>query len=138
MSHFEKYFTVDEANAVLPTIRKTFTRIHELFVQLHINKSVASVSIESLPVSRTNGSDKNPEFQKKAHLSEINNLLTDITERGIIIQDVTRGLIDFPAIIQGQEVFLCYELADGERVQFYHPIDTGFGGRKPIPDSEDL
>lgn len=51
-----------------------------------------------------------------------------------MIQDVSRGLIDFPAIIGGDEVFLCYELTDGDSITTYHHLDAGYAGRQPLPD----
>ena len=60
--------------------------------------------------------------------------LTEITDQGIVIQDIDRGLIDFPAFIHGEEVFLCYELSDGDRIQYYHGLNAGYAGRQKLPE----
>jgi hypothetical protein len=58
-------------------------------------------------------------------------LLGEFQQREIQVKDVDRGLLDFPAIIGGREVFLCWELGE-ERVEFWHDLDSGYGGRERI------
>jgi hypothetical protein len=64
-------------------------------------------------------------------LAEMQGLLGEFQQREIQVKDVDRGLIDFPAIIGGREVFLCWELGE-ERVEFWHDLDSGYGGRERI------
>lgn len=49
----------------------------------------------------------------------------------IVLRDVNRGLVDFPALRDGDEVYLCW-IVDEPEVQFWHPVDAGFAGRRPI------
>lgn len=63
-------------------------------------------------------------------------LLNALQSQGIVIQDVERGLIDFPAIIDNREVFLCYELQDGLSISHFHDLDAGFAGRQPITETD--
>ena len=62
--------------------------------------------------------------------------LDRILETGCIIKDLDVGLLDFPAIIDNQDVYLCWKLGE-DRIRFYHRQDEGFSGRKPI-DPRDL
>lgn len=62
-------------------------------------------------------------------------LLNALQSQGIVIQDVERGLIDFPSIRDGREVFLCYELSDGLSIGYFHDIDAGFAGRQEITEN---
>lgn len=64
-------------------------------------------------------------------LAEMQEVLGEFQRREIQIKDVERGLIDFPALIGGREVFLCWE-QDEETVEFWHDLDTGYGGRERI------
>jgi hypothetical protein len=57
--------------------------------------------------------------------------LTQIIETGCVIKDLEIGLLDFPAIIDDQDVYLCWKLGE-DRIRFYHRQDEGFAGRKPI------
>jgi hypothetical protein len=62
--------------------------------------------------------------------------LTQILETGCVIKDLDVGLLDFPAIIDNQDVYLCWKLGE-DRIRFYHRQDEGFAGRKPL-DPRDL
>jgi hypothetical protein len=65
-----------------------------------------------------------------------NSALTQIIETGCVIKDLDVGLLDFPAIIDNQDVYLCWKLGE-DRIRFYHRQDEGFSGRKPL-DPRDL
>ena len=58
-------------------------------------------------------------------------VLAELQRRRIFIKDLERGLIDFPAIMVGKEVFLCWE-QDEEDIEFWHDLDTGFSGRERL------
>ena len=58
-------------------------------------------------------------------------LLGSIQGLGIVVRDIDRGLIDFPAIRDQREVYLCWEL-DEERIAFWHDLESGYGGRRPL------
>ena len=50
---------------------------------------------------------------------------------GITLRDIERGLIDFPALVGGRQVWLCWQLGEAD-VAFWHELETGFGGRRPL------
>ena len=62
--------------------------------------------------------------------------LDRILQTGCLIKDLDVGLLDFPAIINNQDVYLCWKLGE-DRIRFYHGQDEGFAGRKPL-DPRDL
>jgi len=64
-------------------------------------------------------------------LANIRELLREFETREIIIKDLERGLIDFPALIGGKEVFLCWE-KDEDDIEYWHDIDSGYAGREPL------
>ncbi|HTR47299.1 MAG TPA: DUF2203 domain-containing protein [Verrucomicrobiae bacterium] len=61
----------------------------------------------------------------------IREALERIQSTGCIVKDLEVGLLDFPARIEGEEVYLCWKLGE-DRIRFYHRQDEGFAGRKPI------
>ncbi len=63
--------------------------------------------------------------------SAIRNAVERIHATGCVVKDIDVGLLDFPSRINGQEVFLCWRLGE-DRIRFYHGMDEGFAGRKPI------
>ncbi len=137
MAHFDKHFTLEEANTLLPRIREVFAKIHQLINEARSERpKVVPLFKEPKP---TNGSQKSNGHVEKNRsreeiMKEINELITEITDQGIVIQDVSRGLIDFPAFVDGEEVFLCYEMNDGDHIIAWHHLDAGYAGRQPIPE----
>lgn len=132
MPHFDKHFTLEEAGAMLPRIRELFAEIHGLIEEAQGQQSLLHAH-ESGINRLVNGKHNEALARRDAILKAINERVTEITDAGVVIQDVSRGLIDFPAFINGDEVFLCYELADGDSIQYYHPLEAGYAGRKPQP-----
>jgi len=64
-------------------------------------------------------------------LAGMQHILATFQQRQIFIKDVTRGLVDFPAIMGGKEVFLCWE-SDEDDIEFWHDLETGYGGREKL------
>ena len=61
----------------------------------------------------------------------VRQLLSEITDMGIVLRDIDRGLIDFPALREGREIYLCWELDEGP-IEFWHELESGYGGRAPL------
>lgn len=69
-------------------------------------------------------------------VGEADRLVHDIQSTGCQIKSIDSGLVDFPAMINGNEVFLCWQLGE-ERVAYYHSLDSGYAGRRPILPGDD-
>jgi hypothetical protein len=57
--------------------------------------------------------------------------LEEITDRGIIVRDVASGLVDFPSLREGREVYLCW-ISGEDRIEYWHETDRGFAHRQPL------
>ena len=68
---------------------------------------------------------------ERAH-AEVAELIEEITSHGVQIKDPDRGLLDFPAVMDGEPALLCW-LVGEERIGFWHTLDGGFAGRRPLP-----
>ncbi|MCZ7615457.1 MAG: DUF2203 domain-containing protein [Ignavibacteriaceae bacterium] len=79
--------------------------------------------------------EKDPRIQKLA--DNIDDFMKELEEIGCYFKDwnFQIGLVDFPSIINGKEVFLCWR-SDEDDILYYHEVDTGFAGRKLIPPEE--
>ena len=64
-------------------------------------------------------------------LAGMQEVLAEFQRREIFLKDLSRGLVDFPALIGGREVFLCWE-ADEDQIEFWHDLETGYGGREKL------
>lgn len=126
MQRFKKHYTREEASALLPQIRQWLSRLNELREQMEkTEKRVRSLMAEG---NDTGGDQTNRWIRSVADMQEI---LVEFQRREILIKDIERGLIDFPAIVGGREVFLCWE-QDEDDVEFWHELDSGFAGREPL------
>jgi len=65
---------------------------------------------------------------------EIEALLREVAELGVEVKDPGQGLLDFRTTRRGRESYLCWKLGEGDRIAFWHDLDTGFAGRKIIED----
>ena len=123
---FQKHYTREEARVLLPQIRDWLQQI------THLRRKMDEYH-QRLAALSTEGHDLGGETvnQSIKTASEIRELLLKFQKREILIKDLERGLIDFPALIGGREVFLCWE-KDEEDIEFWHDIDSGFAGREPL------
>jgi hypothetical protein len=127
MGHrFDKHYTREEAQALLPQLRQWLKRLNELRHELERSDKRLSSLMHS-------GNDLGGDLVNKwiRTLTEMQELLGEFQRRDIQIKDLERGLVDFPAIIGGKEVFLCWE-QDEEAVEFWHDLDTGYSGRERL------
>jgi len=137
MPYFDTHFTLEEANAKIQWIQTIFSQIHDLLYNTQTVSNVIQLKPDASHFSsngKSNGHHKQsaPQISKQDVMNQINALIAEITDAGIVIQDVQRGLIDFPGYIDGEEVFLCYELEDGDEIKYWHSLNSGYGGRTPI------
>lgn len=123
---FSKHFTREEATALLPQIRGWLTKLRELRHSLEVSDKRLSSLMHP-------GNDLGGDLVNRwvRTLAEMQAALGEFRQREIQIKDLDRGLIDFPAIIGGREVFLCWE-QDEESVEFWHDLEAGYGGRERI------
>lgn len=127
MKHqFQKHYTREEAQALVPQLRQWLKRLNELRAEMErSDKRLASLMHP--------GNDLGGDLVNKwiRTLTEMQQLLGEFQRRDIQIKDLERGLLDFPAIIGGKEVFLCWE-QDEDAVEFWHDLDTGYSGRERL------
>ena len=64
-------------------------------------------------------------------LVELSRAFTELEAVDVVLRDVDRGLIDFPALRDGEEIYLCW-LLDEEEIGYWHAPDAGFAGRQPV------
>lgn len=116
-----KYFTPAEANKTLPLVRK-------------IVKDILDTSREMRLIAEEIGSRAEEDSRIQRLADDIEKFTLELEEIGCFFKDwnFSIGLVDFPAIIDGKEVFLCWR-SDEDDILYYHDMEIGFAGRKPIP-----
>ena len=123
---YSRHYTREEARALLPEIRGWLREIQPLRHELaKTGQRLDSIMAAGMDAG---GPSVNQHARTTARLHE---LFREFSRREIFIKDPDRGLIDFPAMIGGREVFLCWEL-DEEDIEFWHDIEGGYAGRERL------
>ena len=121
------YFTIEEANALLPKISRVIKDM------LDARQCIIEAQADLWPVLEKaigNGGSK----KAGALLSEFSRVeqgARRLSEMGCILKDINTGLVDFPTLRNGREVFLCWQHGEPE-VAFWHDVDAGLAGRQPL------
>jgi hypothetical protein len=130
-----RYFTPDEANEALDEVRPLTEELVEnrrALVELQEQQAVLAARIAG------NGGDLEPrelqEVQERLDeaVAGIARCVARIHEAGALVKDLDEGLVDFPARREGEDVLLCWRLGEDE-VGFWHGLEEGFSGRRPLP-----
>lgn len=132
---FPRLFTVNEANALLPTVRPLIERVLENIEGLK-SKSASVVRDEKLDPEATDFMDRLRKNSEIARLvAEVKDWVEQINSYGCICKGVEQGLIDFPCMLGAEVVFLCWRVGE-PAVSHWHRIEEGFAGRRPLLDAE--
>ena len=123
-----RLFTREEAQALLP-------RLTELLTALQAQQQERVTALQAR--SRSNGHQSlNEGDEIRAEVVRLGAALVErvrsIHALGVLLKDPDSGLIDFPALRDGREVYLCWRLGEGERIGWWHEVEAGFAGRQPI------
>lgn len=123
---FTKHYTREEAQALLPQVRTWLEKLERSRERLLKYDKRLSALMEP---GRDAGGDVVNSWART--MADFRGVLHEFQRREILIKDIDRGLLDFPAIIGGREVFLCWE-KDEEDIEFWHELDTGYAGRERL------
>jgi len=124
---FQKHYSREEATALLPQLRQWLEQLAEL------RRTLAKYDLRITNLMQ-DGSDAGGDAVNNwiRAVSATQAVLGEFQRREIFIKDIDRGLVDFPAMIGGREVFLCWE-KDEETIEHWHDLETGYAGRERIP-----
>ena len=131
----ERYFTPEEANALLDEVRP----LAEALVA-HRRAMAVTATRQARLVQRIagNGGDFDPQeprtleedFRREDEAAV--QCVEELQRLGVLVKDLDRGLVDFPALRGDEEVLLCWQVGEDE-IAYWHGVDEGFAGRKPLP-----
>jgi hypothetical protein len=124
-----KLFTVDEANALLPSVKKIVSRIQRSHKAVSRYRDVAKEAAEKAEHGG-GGIDQGVHYANV--LSQLTLALADLEALGVQLKDFERGLVDFPSLRDGRMVLLCWQMGEGDEVEWWHDLDAGFAGRTPL------
>ena len=130
----ERHFTPEEANALLEQVRP----VAESLVA-HRRAFTVSAARRARLTQRISGNGGDFDPQEPSELDEqlqreaeaVAGAVEELQALGVLVKDLDRGLVDFPALRDGEEVLLCWQVGEGE-VAYWHGLEEGFAGRKPL------
>jgi hypothetical protein len=121
-----QHFTLEEARAELPWVMDRLAALRDARDRLTDEEARKALA----DGSPTNGGGQPGKVVGEAFV-ELQHGIAAFDQRGIVLRDLDSGLIDFPSIRDGAEIYLCW--IDGETdIEFWHELDSGYAGRQPI------
>ena len=125
-----RYFTIKSANEALPSVIEKFNNLKK-------QKNEIMKAEQELQSSVSNFEEYMTQKQKlNSEMTKFYQLIEDLESTGVSLKGLDQGLLDFPSRRFNEDVWLCWK--DGETdIKFWHELDTGFNGRKPITVSDE-
>lgn len=132
----DKTFTLDEAQSLLPVLESLLKQAMAAKEAIEtIDQSLQSLSHKiylsgGLLVEVPRVIAKKAERERA--VQRIKDTVNEIHSTGVQVKDLDIGLLDFPSLVDGETVLLCWKLGEGATIGHWHGLEEGFAGRKPI------
>lgn len=124
-----KIFTIQEANALLPNVRTIVTKIQRAHRKLAQFSDEVKKAVEA---AEQGGGGVADGVAYAAALTKLTVQISELETLGVQLKDFERGLVDFPSLREGRVVLLCWQLGEGDELEWWHDVDAGFAGRTPL------
>jgi hypothetical protein len=133
----DRYFDREEAEELLPMIATALMLAREEKQKMDsldrdLSQAAAKIMMLGgwLPPHRELAEKRLLREQAKEKIAQA---ISEIHETGCVVKDLDEGLVDFPSLRHGEEVYLCWKLGE-EHIGYWHGLTEGFAGRKPLED----
>jgi len=123
----KRFFTVEEARQLLPSLKELMGQVMVISHRLEEYRDLVQELADSA-FSNTGGPEGTAYLDIVISLQSC---LTQLQETGCVLRSLQDGLIDFPHLKQGREIYLCWKYGE-EDIRFWHEVDEGFAGRTPL------
>lgn len=127
MDAYHHYFTEEEANALLPELLPLIEAMLSARDELLALQPELQATLE---LAVNNGNSR-VSGEALGAMQSLKDILSSLQAFGVEVKDVNRGLLDFPSKRAGMVVYLCWAYGE-EKIAFWHSLDSGFAGRKPL------
>ena len=122
----ERHYSLDEANAALELVAGLIGRLRDARAGLG-DSEVRDALAEAAPANGGGG----PGRAVSHAFLELRSALIELQAMEVVLRDLDRGLVDFPSLRDGEEIYLCWEEGEDE-ISWWHEPDAGFAGRQPL------
>lgn len=124
-----KLFTVDEANALLPSVGQMLRKLQRSRKRLGTYRKAAKSAAEGAELG---GGGMECGVHYATLLTSFAAEMSELEALGVQLKDFERGLVDFPSLREGRVVLLCWQLGEGDQLEWWHDMEAGFSGRTPL------
>ncbi|HSK64053.1 MAG TPA: DUF2203 domain-containing protein [Pyrinomonadaceae bacterium] len=124
-----KLFTIEEANALLPSVRTTVEKIQKAHRKVARYRDEAK---QAAAAAEKGGGGISAGVLYAEALTSLTDQITELDILGVQLKDFERGLVDFPSLRDGRVVLLCWQMGEGDELEWWHDVDAGFAGRTPL------
>ena len=130
-----RYFTLAEARAALPVVGRSIREAVQAKAHyMEAEKAIQDLVQRILMMGGINVDTVKAEAWKAQYDSNaqtLKNSMERIEDLGVLVKDLDIGLVDFPTLFRGEEVYLCWRM-DEDDIDHWHGVNEGFNGRRPI------
>ena len=128
-----RFFEPPEAEAMLPELDGLLAEAQALLTRLEeARRRLSEPARANGHVILNDSSAVAPSNETQSIQAQLEGILQQIQSQGVIVRDIQMGLIDFPAVRDGQLIFLCWRRGEALRIDWWHPTNTGIAGRRPL------
>ncbi|HZS36207.1 MAG TPA: DUF2203 domain-containing protein [Polyangia bacterium] len=136
----KRYFTIEEANSLIPALEIHFSKVMQLRAQLRVGydqleKLGAPPTVETLDLDSGPPDVQRARGRFRGLMEALTEELNAIEQTGVQVKDLDIGLCDFLGQREGREVWLCWQYGE-KQVGFWHDLESGFAGRQPLENVE--
>ena len=124
-----RLFTIEEANALLPSVREMLQKIQRARRRLGAYRREAKLAAKG---GEQGGGGMASGVRYAGLLTNLTAEMSELETLGVQLKDFDRGLVDFPSLREGRVVLLCWQLGEGDELEWWHDMDAGFSGRTPL------
>ena len=124
----KRHYTLEEATATLPRVAELIERLRDARRRLADTEAREALA----EAAGANGGGA-PGRVVSGGFLDVRAALIELRELEVVLRDLDRGLVDFPALRDGREIYLCWEEGEAE-IAYWHEPDAGFAGRRPLED----
>jgi hypothetical protein len=128
-----RFYSIDDANAALPDVGRILEDLRDQRDELIRLRDLVTAAQEGEPTSMTTADTRTLRLRMQFLIDQMQAGVTRLVEQDVTLREIGTGLIDFPALVNGRQVWLCWRLGEGD-IGWWHELGDGFADRSRLAD----